>query len=79
MKIHEKAYAYDELMKDIDLFITELQAHSKSIEAVGADESGKEDSSYYAMKVGRLLGSNFGLDLKIQRMLGTLNWYKKQK
>jgi hypothetical protein len=34
---------------------------------------------YYPMKVGRLVGSNFGLEIKIQRMVGILDWYKKLK
>ena len=79
MKIHEKARAYDELMQDIEKFITELEEHSKSIEEIGADETGKEEMGFYPNKVGRLVGSNFGLDLKIRKMQGTLNWYKRLK
>ena len=79
MKIHEKARAYDELMKDIDSFITQLEEHSKSIEEIGADETGKEEMGFYPSKVGRLVGSNFGLDLKIRKMKGTLDWYKRLK
>ena len=79
MKIHEKARAYDELMQDIEKFITELEEHSKSIEEIGADETGKEEMGFYPNKVGRLVGSNFGLDLKIRKMQGTLNWYKSLK
>jgi hypothetical protein len=79
MKIHEKARAYDELMQDIEKFIAELEEHSKSIEEIGADETGKEEMGFYPNKVGRLVGSNFGLDLKIRKMQGTLNWYKSLK
>jgi hypothetical protein len=79
MKIHEKARAYDELMQDIEKFIAELEEHSKSIEEIGNDETGKEEMGFYPSKVGRLVGSNFGLDLKIRKMQGTLNWYKSLK
>ena len=79
MKIHEKARAYDELMHDIEKFIAELEEHSKSIEEIGNDETGKEEMGFYPMKVGRLVGSNFGLDLKIRKMQGTINWYKSLK
>ena len=79
MKIHEKARAYDELMHDIEKFIAELEEHSKSIEEIGADETGKEEMGFYPMKVGRIVGSNFGLDLKIRKMQGTINWYKSLK
>ena len=79
MKIHEKARAYDELMKDIDSFITELEEHSNSIKEIDRDQTGKEEMGYYPMKVGRLVGSNFGLELKIQKMVGILEWYKKLK
>ena len=79
MKIHEKARAYDELMKDIDSFITELEEHSKSIEEIGKDETGKGEIGFYPMKVGRLVGSNFGLEIKIRKMQGTINWYKSLK
>jgi len=79
MKIHEKTRAYDELMQDIEKFIAELEEHSKSIEEIGNDETGKEEMGFYPMKVGRLVGSNFGLDLKIRKMQGTINWYKSLK
>jgi hypothetical protein len=79
MTVHEKARAYGELMQDIESFIAELEEHSKSIEEIGADEAGKEDMSFYPMKVGRLVGSNFGLDIKIRKMKGTLDWYKRLK
>jgi len=79
MKIHEKARAYDELMKDIDSFITQLEEHSNSIKEIEKDETGKDEMGYYPTKVGRLVGSNFGLELKIQRMVGILDWYKKLK
>jgi hypothetical protein len=79
MKIHEKARAYDELMKDIDSFITQLEEHSNSIKEIEKDETGKGEIGFYPMKVGRLVGSNFGLEIKIQRMVGILDWYKKLK
>ena len=79
MTVHEKARAYASLMEDIEKFITELEDHSKSIEEIGADETGKEEMGFYPMKVGRLVGSNFGLDMKIRKMQGTLNWYKNLK
>jgi hypothetical protein len=79
MTVHEKARAYVELMADIENFMKELEEHSKSIEEIGADETGKEEMGYYPNKVGRLVGSNFGLDLKIRKMKGTLDWYKRLK
>ena len=79
MKIHEKARAYDELMKDIDSFITQLEEHSNSIKEIDKDQTGKDEMGFYPMKVGRLVGSNFGLDLKIRKMQGTINWYKSLK
>lgn len=79
MKIHEKARAYDELMKDIDSFITELEEHSNSIKEIEKDETGQGSIGFYPSKVGRLVGSNFGLDMKIRKMQGTLDWYKKLK
>ena len=79
MKIHEKARAYDELMQDIEKFIHELEEHSKSIEEIGKDETGKGEIGFYPMKVGRLIGSNFGLEIKIRKIQGILDWYKKLK
>ena len=79
MTVHEKARAYAELMTEVEAFILELEEHSKSIEEIGADETGKEDMSFYPMKVGRLVGSNFGLDIKIRKMKGALDWYKRLK
>lgn len=79
MTVHEKARAYAELMTEVEAFILELEEHSRSIEEIGKDETGKDAMGFYPMKVGRLVGSNFGLDIKIQRMKSNLDWYKKLK
>lgn len=79
MKLHEKAKAYDELMKDIEEFITELIEHADSIDSISNSEEGKDVPTYYARKCGILGGSNFGLQMKISKFKGILNWYKKLK
>ena len=80
MKIHEKARAYDELMKDVEEFLTAVEDHANDVDQIGNSEEGKEDNpSFYAMKVGSLTGTNFGLHMKIGRFKGTLNWYKNLK
>jgi hypothetical protein len=79
MKIHEKARAYDELMKDVEEFLAAIESHYEEIEKIGATEEGKENSSFYPMKVGILVGSNFGLAMKISRFKGALKWYKSLK
>lgn len=79
MKVHEKARAYDELMKDVQEFLTELESHAASVDAIANNEEGKDNPNYYAIKVGSLSGNNFGLVLKIGKFKGTLNWYKNLK
>jgi hypothetical protein len=80
MRVHEKARAYDELMKDIEDFLTEVEAHANSVDKIGDSEEGRENNPYfYAMKTGLLTGSTFGLRLKISKFKGTLNWYKSLK
>ena len=79
MTVHEKARAYAELMKDVEEFLKEVEAHADSIDAIGNSEEGKDSPTYYAMKVGMLTGSNFGLHMKISKFKGNLNWYKSLK
>jgi hypothetical protein len=80
MKIHEKARAYDELMKDCEEFLAAVESHYEDVEKAGANEEGKEDNpNFYAMKVGTLIGTNFGLAMKIARFKSAFNWYKKLK
>jgi hypothetical protein len=79
MTLHEKARAYAELMQDVEEFLAAVESHYNDVEKVGADQEGKEDSTFYAKKVGTLIGSNFGLGMKISRFKGTLRWYKELK
>jgi len=79
MKVHEKAKAYDELMKDIEKFIAELTQHADSIDSISNSEEGKDSPTYYARKCGILGGSNFGLQMKISTFKGVLNRYKRLK
>lgn len=80
MRVHEKARAYDELMKDVEEFLKAVEEHADSVDAIGDDQEGKENNpSFYAMKVGTLTGTNFGLRMKISRFKGSLNWYKSLK
>lgn len=80
MRVHEKARAYDELMKDVEEFLAAVESHYEDVEKIGANEEGKEDNpSFYAMKVGTLVGTNFGLAMKISRFKGALKWYKSLK
>jgi hypothetical protein len=80
MRIHEKARAYDELMKDIEEFLKEVEEHADSVDKIGDSEEGRENNpSFYAMKTGLLTGSNFGLRMKISRFKGNLNFYKSLK
>jgi hypothetical protein len=84
MKIHEKASLYDSLLKDYEELINELKQHSDSIkdipnrsEIIEMKES--NNSSYYPLLAGTYQGSNFGLEIKINRAESNLNWYKTQK
>lgn len=80
MRVHEKARAYDELMKDIEEFLAEVEDHANSIDKIGDSEEGKETNpSFYAMKTGLLTGSNFGLHMKISKFKGLLRFYKSLK
>lgn len=79
MTVHEKARAYAELLNDVEEFLAAVESHYNDVEKVGADQEGKEDSTFYAKKVGTLVGTNFGLAMKISRFKGTLNWFKNLK
>jgi hypothetical protein len=84
MKVHEKAKMYDEMMKDFQSFISELEIYHQSIENIESDPELIEMKStnidnYYPMLTGKLKGSNFGLSMKINKYKGMLNWYQKQK
>ena len=83
MKIHEKAKLYDELIKDFESLLVELRKHTDSINEIENREDLVEakanNSSYYSLLAGTLKGSNFGLEMKISKAEGTLNWYKTQK
>lgn len=81
MKVHEKARLYDELKKDAEEFIKELEKYHQEIENAGEDPllEGLESSMKNAGLVGKYRGMNFGLLLKINRFQGTLGWYKEQK
>ena len=84
MKIHEKASLYDSLIKDYEELINELKQHSNSIKELEnrsdmVEMKETNYSSYHALLAGALKGSNFGLEIKINRAESNLNWYKTQK
>lgn len=84
MKIHEKAKLYDELLKDYEDLINELQQYKDSVldlenRADMVEAKQTNISNYYPLLAGALKGSNFGLEMKINRAQSTLNWYKSQK
>ena len=84
MKIHEKAHLYDELLKDYTALLEELDKFKVELEELPKREDlivekEKNLSNYYAATTGAFSAMAFGLDIKINRFRGTLNWYKKQK
>lgn len=84
MKVHEKAKLYDSLIKDFEDLITEIETHSNSIKDIEnrpdlLEVKEKSLSTYYPLLAGTYHGSNFGLEMKVQRAKGTLNWYKSIK
>jgi hypothetical protein len=83
MKVHEKAKLFDEMIKEFQSLIDELDAHHQSIENIESDSELVRNkvniNTYYPMLCGKLQGSNFGLKLKINKYKGILNWYQKQK
>ena len=82
MKVHEKAALYDQLIKDYESLINEIKSHHQSIEDIPNQpeikESNSSDFGYYPRLVGTYSGSNFGLQMKIAKFEGVLNWYKTQ-
>ncbi len=84
MKVHEKARLYDELMKDVQQFIVELETYHQSIDTIETTDQElietkpNHPNSYHSMLAGKLKGSNFGLSMKIARFKGILGWYTKQ-
>jgi hypothetical protein len=81
MKIHEKARLYDELLKDYEDLIKQIENHHDSIDIIENEEDmvrlkESSHSNYYSMLSGKLKGSNFGLSIIIGKAKGTLNWYK---
>ena len=84
MKVHEKAKLYDELLKDYEDLLNELTKFNKDLEELPdrADliaEKEKGQSYYYAVTVGAFRAMPFGLDMKLHRYKGMLDWYKRQK
>jgi hypothetical protein len=85
MKIHEKARLYDELMKDVQSFVSELETYRQKIENIETadlelvETKQNRFDNYHSMLAGKLKGSNFGLGIRIDIFKGTLSWYNKQK
>jgi hypothetical protein len=81
MKVHEKAKLYDELMKDIEGFVREVERHHQEVDVAENDPllGETETSTKNSRLVGKYQGMNFGLLMKVKMFRGTLDWYKKQK
>jgi len=83
MKIHEKAYLYDQLIQDYESLVKDIKSHYNLIEQIPEKpeikESKRSDIGYYPRLVGTYSGSNFGLSMKISKAEGILNYYKSQK
>ena len=80
MKVHEKAKLYDELLKDVEEFISRVEEHHNKIANLRSEfDIPSSDPHYHAKLSGSYDGANFGLSLKINSMKGTLNWYKSIK
>jgi predicted nuclease with TOPRIM domain len=83
MKIHEKAKLYDELLKDYTELLNEMEKFKSELENLPNREDlvkEKENnlSSYYAMTTGSFSAMAFGLDIKLHKFKGVLNWYTRQ-
>jgi hypothetical protein len=79
MKIHEKAKLYDELLKDYEDLIKQMEKHHTSVENLESEPDVvemKNESNYYPILSGKYKGSNFGLSIIIGKAKGTINWYK---
>jgi hypothetical protein len=84
MKVHEKAKLYDSLIKDYEALLEEMKKFKDELEALPSREDIaplKETnlSRYYAFATGAYSAMAFGLDIKLHRFQGELNWYKRQK
>ena len=84
MKIHEKAKLYDELLKDHEELLAEMEKFKQDLEDLPTREDiiGLKETNlnyYYATATGAFSAMAFGLDIKLHRFKGMLNWYKQQK
>lgn len=84
MKIHIKARLYDELLKDHEEFLAEMETFKKDLDELPNREDivGLKETNinyYYASATGAFSAMAFGLDIKLHRFKGMLNWYKQQK
>jgi hypothetical protein len=83
MKTYIKAAMYDELLKDFEELVNELEAYKNDVDNIPSREDIKEheESSglYYAACTGAYRGYNSGLGIKLAKHQGILNWYKSKK
>lgn len=75
----EKSDLYDDLMKDVEEFVNDLEKHYQSIEDIESRPELADQPSQdlrRSMLLGMLQGSNFGLRLKLDRFKGKLSWFR---